>query len=102
MWLVTPEVVAEGLRVVVFPVGGTVLLPGEVFAGTELEVEMEVGEEGGGPTVSVVFVMIVEDEGVAVEVEVSGEGLVAFVSVVVVSTAVELSGVVTRVVMLLD
>lgn len=69
-----PEVVVEGLRVVLFPLGGAVLLPGEVFAGRVLEVEMEVGEEGGGPEgVSVAFVVTVEDEGVVVDVEFSVE-----------------------------
>lgn len=66
-----PGVVVEGLRVVVFPVGVAVLLPGEVFGGTELEVELEVGEEGEGPAVSVVFVLMVEDEAAIVDAGVS-------------------------------
>lgn len=74
-FVVSPDVVVEGLRVVVFPVWGAGLLPGEVFSGIELEVEMEV-------TV---------DKGVVVDAGVSGEVLVGFVSVVVVSTAVEIS-----------
>lgn len=59
-----PEAVVEGLGVVVFPVGDTVLLPGEVEGGRELEVEG--GEEGGGPVVSVILVVVVEDEDVVV------------------------------------
>lgn len=97
--LVLPlEVVVGGLRVVVFPVEGTVLLPGEVFGGTVLEVEMEVGEEGEGPAVSAVFVLMVEEEGVVVDVRVSSEVLVG---AVVVSKAVEFSGVTGPVVVLL-
>lgn len=54
-----PELDVEGLRVVAFPVGGT------VCGGRELEVELVVGEEGGGPAVSVVFAVVaVEDAGV--------------------------------------
>lgn len=60
-----PEVVAEGLGVVVFPERDTVLLPGEVVVGRELEVVVVVGEEDGCPDVlPVVFVVVVE--GVAV------------------------------------
>lgn len=84
------EVVVGGLRVVVFPVEGTMLLPGEVFGGTVLEVEMEVGEEGEGPAVSVVIVLMVEEEGVVVDARVSD---VVLVGAVVVSKAVEFSGV---------
>lgn len=74
----TPELAVEGLRVVAFPLGGTVLLPGEVLGGKELELEMVVGEEGEGPAVSVVFMAAVEDKGAVVDAAVSGEVLVVF------------------------
>lgn len=73
-----PELAVEGLRVVAFPLGGTVLLPGEVLGGKELELEMVVGEEGEGPAVSVVFMAAVEDKGAVVDAAVSGEVLVVF------------------------
>lgn len=53
-----PGVGDEGLRLVVIPVGGVLLLPGEVMGGRELEE----GEEGGSPVVS--DGVVVEEEGV--------------------------------------
>lgn len=79
---VSPVVVAEGLGVMVFPVGFTVLLPGEVFGGRELDIVE--GEEGVGPDVGlVVSVLLSVVVGMVVD---------TFDSVEVVCTVVEFSG----------